>query len=92
MYPVTVDSDKTTRSEFSTFINYMVAFSQAHKSLLSNSNMTCIHRPWSITVNTHAGRPKSALLFWFFGDFRCGVLLFMVILVYINIKGGKNSC
>ena len=28
-----------------------------------------------------AGRPKAALLFWFFGDFRCGVLLFMVILV-----------
>ena len=28
-----------------------------------------------------AGRPKAALLFLFFGDFRCGVLLFMVILV-----------
>ena len=26
-----------------------------------------------------AGRPKAALLFWFFGDFRCGALLFMVI-------------
>ena len=25
-----------------------------------------------------AGRPKAALLFWFFGD-RCGALLFMVI-------------
>ena len=24
-------------------------------------------------------RPKAALLFWFFGDFRCGALLFMVI-------------
>ena len=30
--------------------------------------------------NFIAGRPKAALLFWFFGDFRCGVLLFMVIL------------
>ena len=44
-----------------------------------------------------AGRPKAALLFWFFGDFRCGALLFMVIHViynikYINIKIGKNSC
>ena len=26
-----------------------------------------------------AGRPKAALLLWFFGDFRCGALLFVVI-------------
>ena len=32
-------------------------------------------------VNFIAGRPKAAILFWFFGDFRCGALLFMVILV-----------
>ena len=31
--------------------------------------------------NFIAGRPKAALLFWLFGDFRCGALLFMVILV-----------
>ena len=31
--------------------------------------------------NFIAGRPKAAFLFWFFGDFRCGALLFMVILV-----------
>ena len=30
--------------------------------------------------NFIAGRPKEALLFWFFGDFRCGVPLFIVIL------------
>ena len=37
--------------------------------------------------NFIAGRPKAALLFWLFGDFRCGVLLFLVILViYINIE------
>ena len=24
-------------------------------------------------------RPKAVLLFWFFGDFRCGALLFMII-------------
>ena len=32
-------------------------------------------------------RPKAAPLFWFFGDFRCGTLLFVVIHVlykYIN--------
>ena len=27
------------------------------------------------------GRFKAALLFWFFGDFRCAVSLFIVILV-----------
>ena len=33
-----------------------------------------------------AGRPKAALLFWFFGDFRCGALLFMVIYVIYKYK------
>ena len=42
--------------------------------------------------NFIAGRPKAALLVWLFGDFRCGVSLFIVILVYINIKIGKNRC
>ena len=36
--------------------------------------------------NFIAGRPKTALLFWFFGDFRCGALLFMVILVIYKYK------
>ena len=38
-----------------------------------------------------AGRPKAALLFWFFGDFRCGALLFMVINVIYKYKKGTNS-
>ena len=33
-----------------------------------------------------AGRPKAALLFWFFGDFRCGAVLFMVIHVIYKYK------
>ena len=33
-----------------------------------------------------AGRPGAALLFWFFGDFRCGALLFMVIHVIYKYK------
>ena len=33
-----------------------------------------------------AGRSKAALLFWFFGDFRCGALLFMVIYVICKYK------
>ena len=36
-----------------------------------------------------AGRPKAALLFWFFRDFRCGALLFMGFLVIYKYK---NSC
>ena len=31
--------------------------------------------------NLIAGRPKAALLFWFFGGFRCVVPLFIVMLV-----------
>ena len=33
-----------------------------------------------------AARPKAALLFWFFSDLRCGVLLFMIILVIYKHK------
>ena len=33
-----------------------------------------------------AGRLKAALLFWFFGDFRCGALLFVVIHVIYKYK------
>ena len=36
--------------------------------------------------NFIAGRPKAALLFWFFGDFRCDVPLFIVILIIYNYK------
>ena len=39
--------------------------------------------------NYIAGRPKAALLFWFFGDFRCGVPLLIVILVINKYKDVK---
>ena len=36
--------------------------------------------------------PRQLFCFLFFGDFRCGVLLFMVILaIYINMKIGKKK-
>ena len=35
-----------------------------------------------------AGRPKAALLFWFFGDFRCGALLYLFVVIHV-IKIGK---
>ena len=33
-----------------------------------------------------AGRPGAALVFWFFVDYRCGALLFMVINVIYEYK------
>ena len=40
-----------------------------------------------------AGRPKAALLFWFFGDLRCGARCYLwLFTLYINIKISKNSC
>ena len=39
---------------------------------------------WNIIFT--AGRPKAALLLWFFGDFRCGGLLFVAIHVIYNYK------
>ena len=36
--------------------------------------------------NFIAGRPKAALLFWFFGGFRCDVPLFIVILDIYKYK------
>ena len=42
--------------------------------------------------NLIASRPEAALLLWFVGDFRCGVLLLMVILVIYKYKNRLNSC
>ena len=36
--------------------------------------------------NFIAGRPKAALLFWFFSDFRYGVPYSSLFLLYLNIK------
>ena len=33
--------------------------------------------------NFIAGRPKAALLLWFFGDFRCGVLLLLLCCIVV---------
>ena len=44
--------------------------------------MARVGRPrtgWRPPVVFIAGRPRAALLFWFFGDFRCGALLFVVV-------------
>ena len=49
-----------------------------------------VKAPPTTTSNFIAGRPKAALLFWFFGDFRCGALLFMFILVTYKYKIGNK--
>ena len=41
---------------------------------------------WSPPVIFIASRPKAALLLWFFGDFRCGALLFVVTHVIYKYK------
>ena len=38
-----------------------------------------------------AGRPNAALLFWFFGDFRCGYVVIYSYSRYINMKIGKKK-
>ena len=40
-----------------------------------------IRAPLGTCSSFIAGRPKVALLFWFFGGLRCGVPLFIVMLV-----------
>ena len=42
--------------------------------------------PAPLSSNLIADRPNAALLFWFFGDLRCGVPLFIVILVIYEYK------
>ena len=42
--------------------------------------------PPPLSICFIAGRPKAALLFWFFVDFRCGALLSMVIHVIYKYK------
>ena len=37
-------------------------------------------------IDFESVNPKAALLLWFFGDFRCGALLFVVIHVIYKYK------
>ena len=60
-------------SEFFGYANYLVLYLFPFPKMTYPSNFI-------------ADRPKAALQFWFFGDFRCGALLFMVILVIYKYK------
>ena len=56
------------------------------KSCRSYMIRLCIDTDIQCLRNFIAGRPKAALLFWFFDDFRCGALFFMVIHVIYKYK------
>ena len=63
----------------------VIFFSDEQSQKWTNANLLKPPPP-SSPCNFIAGRPKAALLFWFFGDFRCGVLFFMGILVIYKYK------
>ena len=60
------------------------------KSVIRNAQQGTNRDTYQVSGNPPvifiAGRPTAALLFWFFGDFRCGALLFMVIYVIYKYK------
>ena len=61
----------------------------ARSNLLSGLSKARVGRPQTSSsplVIFIAGRPKAALLLWFFGDFRFGALLFVVIHVIYKYK------
>ena len=60
----------------------------SHSEDIQQSGLSVIFG-WSTETSSSnfiAGRPKAVLLFWFFGSFRCGVSLFIVILVIYKYK------
>ena len=80
---------------FVLYLLFIVVMSGEPKQNQGRGLVDCklVQAPPPPPSNFITGRPKAALLFWFFGDFRCGVPLYIVILViYINVKIGKNRC
>ena len=76
--------------EFLVFLDDILIFSESFDEHLSRLEavfkLVEAPPPAPNTVIFIAGRPKATLLFWFFGDFRCGALLFMVIHVIYKYK------
>ena len=59
-------------------VNFQCRASYSLDDSRARANCACSRCGWG---NFIAGHPKAALLFWFFGGFRCGVPLFIVMLV-----------
>ena len=55
----------------------------SNSDIVKGLNSDIVRSPPVILI---AGHPKAALLFWFFGDFRCGALSFMVIHVIYKYR------
>ena len=75
------------------FIQAAVYFLQTvDPDAASDSGRYCLPMSFCRTLGINGlmghfkGRPKAALLFWFFRDFRCGVLFFIVILVIYRYR------
>ena len=92
--PLSIFNEKRTTSKDRVLINIHPEATQRCNSCLSISGRYYV-RTWRVgrpqtssspPVIFIAGRPKAALLFWFFGDFRCGALLSMVIHVTYKYK------
>ena len=78
---------------FMFFLSLLLQCKFANSTLLSLLSFSYFITPYDAQASSAfsalifiAGRPKAALLFWFFGDFRCGALLFMVIHVIYKYK------
>ena len=69
--------------ERGSFLQYLVLFNSYVVAYLLNDNRPSYAVYYVVVLFVVlifiAGRPKAALLFCFFGDFRCGALLFVVI-------------
>ena len=66
------------------WFNWWVSFAPEFQCFSVGRPQTSISPPPPVIFI--AGHPKAALLFWFFGDFRCGALLFVVIHVIFKYK------
>ena len=65
---------------------YVPQFSYFQRPLQQLIKQKAVFNATEIPSNFIAGRPQAAFLYWFFGDFRCGVPLFIVILVIYKYK------
>ena len=73
--------NKTNFPNISTISNYEGNHYRSFKPSVVRSEIESLHSKKTLI----AGRPKAALLFWFFSDFRCGLPLFIVIrIIYKN--------
>ena len=72
-----LDGDVPRSTSYGVYISQLIRFARVSSHVSTH------------TSNFIAGRSKTALLFWFFSGFRCGVWLFFVILVRYKNRNRK---